>query len=277
MLLEMSDSGIPRILNVAEAESFRLEATRLAAVLPGRVLLVTDFDGTLAPVVPDPDAARPLAASLGALRRLRRSLMGVVILSGRDSRVLARLLPLDGLRLRGDYGLGPPTPEEAAALDRFTDGASALVGELPGTAVETKSGSVTLHYRAAPDLGQELWEGARAIAEREGLRASRGRLVVEVMPARAGKARALADEIAGRTPGAVIFAGDDTGDRGCFELLSGLSLPHLAVGVASPEAAPGLFDACDLVVEGPPAWAALLSRLAAWAAGPDPEDRGSGS
>ncbi|HEX4214505.1 MAG TPA: trehalose-phosphatase [Candidatus Dormibacteraeota bacterium] len=249
----------------------------MASVLPERILLVTDFDGTLAPIVPDPDAARPLASSLAALRRLRRRLLGVVILSGRDSRDLARLLPLDGLRLRGDYGLGPPTPEEAAALDRFTDDASALVGRLPGTAVETKAGSVTLHYRGAPELGPRLWEEARAIAEREGLRASQGRLVVEIMPARAGKARALEDEIGARGPGAVIFAGDDTGDRGCFELLAGLSLPHLAVGVASPEAAPGLFDACDVVVDGPPAWAALLSRLAAWAAAPDPEDRGSES
>ncbi len=44
----------------------------LAALLddPGRALIAVDFDGTLAPIVPDPAQARALPAAVAALREL---------------------------------------------------------------------------------------------------------------------------------------------------------------------------------------------------------------
>lgn len=262
--------------NAESAKMFRSELDRLAGVPPFRTLLATDFDGTLAPIVEDPDRARALPASLDALAELRDRLARVVILSGRATDALRRLVPVEGIHLRGDYGLGSATGEERALLDRLTRELAPLTADHPGVQVERKPGSVSVHYRHAVHAGPEVDRIAAAAAERLGLRWHRGKLVVEAMPARSGKANALREELDELGAEAVVFAGDDVGDTGCFALLAGLDIPHLAVGVASTEAAPDIFGDCDVVVDGPPAFARLLTALAAWSAGRGPGDRGSG-
>jgi trehalose 6-phosphate phosphatase len=254
---------------------FRSALARLDGTDPSRVLLATDFDGTLSPIVPRPDDARPLPEALDALRRLVPRLAEVVILSGRPTATLRRLLPVPGLHLRGDYGLGEPTPEEAARLARFRDEISDEVARHPGAWIEPKPGSTSIHFRENPAAGGALREAATRVAAPLGLRVHLGRFVVEVMPERAGKANALRGRIDELRPRAVIYAGDDTGDQPCFELLQELGIPHLAVGVASHETSPELLEACDLVVDGPPAWVALLSHLAAWAEARGRADPGS--
>lgn len=251
---------------------FRSELDRLAGVPPSRLLLATDFDGTLAPIVANPDDARPLPAALSALARLRLRLARIVVLSGRATDALERLLPVDGIRLRGDYGLGRPTPEESALMARAADDLEPFASRHPGARVERKPGSVSIHYRDAPAAGPDLERAASAVAARYGLPWHRGRLVVEVLSPRAGKAAALRAEIEEVECEAVIFAGDDVGDRGCFELVAGLDIPHLAIGVASAEAPEDLFENCDLVVDGPPAFAGFLTALAEWSEERDRED-----
>jgi hypothetical protein len=50
-----------------------------------------------------------------------------------------------------------------------------------------------------------------------------------------------------------------------FDYVSSLDIPHMCVGVSSPEAPRGLFDRCDLVVSGPDEAAALLKEIEEWA------------
>ncbi|HLH70921.1 MAG TPA: trehalose-phosphatase [Candidatus Dormibacteraeota bacterium] len=237
----------------------------LEDVRPRAVLLASDFDGTLAEIRDRPEAVRAHPRSLQALSRLRLRLGRITIISGRATTMLRALLPMPGLRLLGDYGLGRPTPAERAALDELARQLAPHLRSLPGVWLERKPGSASVHFRAAPTAGTRLEAVVRTLAEPLGLRVRAGRMVVEVMPARADKATALRSEIESMRPGAVIFGGDDTGDRGCFELVAALDRPHLAVGVESGEAAPGLFEACDLVVPGPTGFANLLEELAAWA------------
>ena len=52
---------------------------------PGQALLATDFDGTLAPIVADPRAARPLPGAVPALRRLARAVGTVAVITGRPA------------------------------------------------------------------------------------------------------------------------------------------------------------------------------------------------
>jgi len=234
-------------------------------------LLVSDYDGTLADIVPDPAQAWPRPESLSALHRLARYVGRVIILSGRANRDLGRFLPVPLLVLRGDYGLADPSTAERKALSRLERD---LRPELPdGCWLERKPGSLTIHHRAVPDFGEPLPNLVERVADPALLRWRGGRLVVEVMPRRAEKHRALREEIETFRPQAVIFAGDDTGDQGCFELVSRAELPHVAVGVRSPEAAPDLFITCDVVVDGPAGWGRLLTRLALWVSGPGPADR----
>lgn len=237
----------------------------LAGVAPATVLLASDFDGTLAPIVDRPELARALPAALDALRRLVPKLGRLLIVSGRSNVDLQRFLPIEGLDLRGDYGLGLPTEEELAALEAVAAELGTLLERHTGTWLERKPGSMTVHYRDAPAAAAEVSRQVKAVATGRGLRARDGRMVVELMPERADKATALGAEVRAFEPGAVIFAGDDTGDRACFELVASLPVPHLSVGVRSPEADPAIFERCDLVVEGPPAWADLLTQLAGWA------------
>ena len=52
---------------------------------PGQALIATDFDGTLAPIVADPRAARPLPGAVPALRRLARVVGTVAVITGRPA------------------------------------------------------------------------------------------------------------------------------------------------------------------------------------------------
>jgi len=62
-----------------------------------------------------------------------------------------------------------------------------------------------------------------------------------------------------------VCFGDDENDRSLFEYVGGLDVPHMCVGVWSPEAPKDLFGRCDLVVQGPEGAAALLQEIVEWA------------
>jgi trehalose-6-phosphatase len=92
-----------------------------------------------------------------------------------------------------------------------------------------------------------------------------GRKVVEVHARKAGKGPALAALLPTEDPGGVVCFGDDENDRSLFDYVSSLEIPHMCVGVWSPEAPPDLFDKCDLVVQGPAAASAVLWEIVEWA------------
>jgi len=107
-------------------------------------------------------------------------------------------------------------------------------------------------------LLQPLLDGAR-------LEAALGRKVIEVHAPKAGKGSAMAALLPGEDPGGVVCFGDDENDRSLFEYVGGLDVPHMCVGVWSPEAPKDLFGRCDLVVQGPEGAAALLQEIVEWA------------
>jgi trehalose-6-phosphatase len=92
-----------------------------------------------------------------------------------------------------------------------------------------------------------------------------GRKVVEVHAPRAGKGSTLAALLPAEVPGGVVCFGDDENDRSLFEYVSTIDIPHLAVGVWSPEAPADLFESCDLVVQGPEGATAVLREIVEWA------------
>src|SRR5438094_9208540 len=80
----------------------------LARIQPGEVILVTDFDGTLAEIVQDPAAARARPEALEALEQLVPLLADVIVLSSRPPDQLQHLLPVPGGRLSGGRPLASP-------------------------------------------------------------------------------------------------------------------------------------------------------------------------
>jgi trehalose 6-phosphate phosphatase len=237
----------------------------VSTVPPAQVVLVTDFDGTLAEVVTDPLQAVALPEALSALRRLMQLLAEVIVLSSRTATELEKLVPIPGLRLIGDSGLGLPIPTQKRALERFNSEAAHLLTAIPGAWIEIKPASSAIHFRNTERTGDEVMALLRSLLDATGLDAATGRKVIEVHAPKAGKGSALASILPGMKPEGVVCFGDDENDRSLFDVVSRLTIPHMCVGVDSPEAPPRLFDRCDLVVAGPAEAAAVLSVIVEWA------------
>ncbi len=254
----------------------------LAALLaaPRRALIGLDFDGTLAPIVPDPAQARVLPAALAALRALTPLVGTVAVISGRPAPRAVEYGSLDqvpGVVVLGHYGrqrwqdgelTSPPSPPGLAVARERLPGVLARAGAPDGTWIEDKTDALAVHTRrtADPDRALAVISGPLLrLAERTGLRAEPGRMVLELRPPGSDKGQALMDLAAQRTPAAVMFCGDDLGDRPAFAAVRELrsaGTPGLAVCSGSAEVA-GLADEADLVVAGPDGVAALLAGLAA--------------
>lgn len=245
----------------------------------GSLLIATDFDGTIAPVVSNPRRARPLPEATTAMARLANR-TPVAVISARDLANLAVQCPVPGVLLLGSYGLEPwmrltkdeplppPTPP-SERLVRLARTLEELTDWLPGVEVETKTLGVAVHYRNSPEprrAAQLVRRMVEQVAKGDGLEVVRGKLVVEVRPPRSGnKGTALAAILDRLRPRGCVFAGDDLGDLPAMEELhrrSGDLELAWAIGILAPDASPLLVEAADHYLDGPAAWASLLQELA---------------
>ena len=259
----------------------------LAALIaqPRRSLITVDFDGTLAPIVEDPAAARATRAATAALTRLAGLAGAVAIVTGRpaaDAAAFAGVATVPGVIVLGHYGmqrwergrLSSPEPPPGLARAR-TELAAVLAaaGAGEGTFVEDKGDALAVHTRrAAQPLAEldRLRGPLTGLASRTGLALEPGRLVLELRPPGIDKGVAIAELAAERVPSAILFCGDDLGDRPAFAAvreLRGKGTPGLLVCSGSAEV-PDLAAEADLVVNGPDGVAALLAGLAEAFAGP---------
>ncbi len=245
----------------------------------GSLLIATDFDGTIAPVVRDPRRARPLPEATAALARLAHR-TPVAVISARDLANLAIQCPVPGVLLLGSYGLEPwmrltrdeplpPLPPPSKRLMRLARDLETITGWLPGVQVEAKTMGVAVHYRNSPEPRRAA-QLVRRIADRvvgdARLDVVRGKLVVEVRPPRSGnKGTALAAILDRIHPRGCVFAGDDLGDLPAMEELhrrSDVLELAWAIGILGADASPLLLEAADHCLDGPRAWAWLLQELA---------------
>jgi trehalose-phosphatase len=174
-------------------------------------------------------------------------------------------VPVPGVRLIGDSGLALPRHAQKEALDRFNAEAGRLLETIPGAWLEVKPASTAVHFRNANTSGQEMVVLLTPFLDAARLEAALGRKVVEVHARKAGKGPALAALLPSEDPGGVVCFGDDENDRSMFEYVGSLPIPHMSVGVWSPEAPQDLFDGLDLVVHGTAAAAAVLLEIVEWA------------
>ena len=232
-----------------------------------------DFDGSLAPIVDDPAAARILPAARAALARLASVLGGIAVVSGRPAAFLAARVGLDGVTYAGIYGLerwehgrvvpDPAVAEWAPVVEQAADEATRA---LPGVLVERKGAvAVTVHWRTAPEQAAAAAAWAAAAADRFGLHLLPGRMAAELRPpVPVDKGSTVAGLAAGME--AAAFAGDDAGDLPAFAALRDLAAhgalaSAVSVGVQSEES-PAAIAGLDVVVDGPTGLAVLLTQLA---------------
>lgn len=234
--------------------------------------MLLDFDGTLSPIVGAPADARPIDGTTDVLAALARRLAVVAVVSGRPVEFLAPFVP-DGVVVSGLYGLevlrgGKRVDHPGAAPWRSVvdEVARRSVSDGPaGMVVEPKGLSLTLHYRARPDLEPAVAGWAAAQGARSGLVVRPARMSVELHPPIAADKGTAVDDLV-RGVEAVCFVGDDRGDLPAFDALDRLEergVASVRVAVASDEVPGELVDRADLVVDGPPAVLDLLRYLSA--------------
>jgi trehalose 6-phosphate phosphatase len=245
-------------------------ADGLAAIRksPGEALLAFDFDGVLAPIVPDPAAARADPRAAPALGRLAPLVGSVVIITGRPAAVAVEyggLEGIDGLTVLGQYGLERwesgklITPEPSPGVTEVRDKLPRVLeaaGVPAGVFIEDKGHALAVHTRRAaePQVALERLRSILiALAARHGLVVEPGRFVLELRPPGMDKGVALRGIVAERGAGAVLFAGDDLGDLPAFDTVEALraeGIPGIKVCSGSAEVT-AVAARADLIVDGP--------------------------
>jgi trehalose 6-phosphate phosphatase len=254
----------------------------------GRAVVGLDFDGTLAPIVDDPERARIHPEAADVLVDLAEVVAAVAVITGRPARQALDLGGLEAvgntiadhgkeLYLFGQYGNERWSSTRRRIISpRPPQGLSRFLRDLPRTLrnadaadawVEDKGLAHAVHTRrmADPDAAyQRLLPELRDLATRNDLVLEPGRQVIEVRAPGMDKGKAveaLVDEVGA---GAFLFAGDDLGDVEAFEAVAALrdrGLPTLLVCSASEEQS-ALVALADVVVKGPEGVLELLRRLA---------------
>ena len=253
-----------------------------------KVVVGLDFDGTLAPIVEDPESATIHPEAPTMLTEVARQVRAVVVITGRPARQVVRLGELeqiaDGLPTEADLAvMGQYGQERWDSHDRtFTSpdpppGLQAFRDELPrllaaedaeDAHVEEKGLAVAVHTRRLPDAKatyDRLQERLGEAAERHGLQLEPGRLVLEVRAPGMHKGLAVRTALFDHGGDGVLFVGDDLGDVEAFEAVrdrAGEGLPTLLVCSSSDEQ-DALHELADVVVDGPDGVMDFLESFAA--------------
>jgi trehalose 6-phosphate phosphatase len=246
-----------------------------------------DFDGTLSPIVDDPEKAHIHPDASDVLVDLAAQVAAVAVVTGRPAR---QALDLGGLEevghaieaagkelfVFGQYGnerwsssrrriVSPRPPAGLAAFLRDLPRALRAAGAAEAF-VEDKGLAHAVHTRRLPDPDaayRRLLPLLRELAGRNGLVLEPGRSVIEVRAPGMDKGQAvrtLADEVGA---GGFLFAGDDLGDLEAFDAVAKMAkdgMPTLLVCSASDEES-ALVEHADVVVRGPEGVLDLLRQL----------------
>jgi trehalose-phosphatase len=214
------------------------------------LLLLSDFDGTLAPINENPEAAwltRDVHSTLALLSGSGSAHVG--ILSGRSLDDLRARIGLSDIFYAGCQGLeveGPGIRFRHAGADALRPilanvaaDLAARMATIPGVRIESKGLAVAVHYRlAGPGSRRQIEAALEILVPADMLTVVPGRKVFEILP-RVGwhkgqAALMIANHLRART-GAVntiVYCGDDATDELAFEVLGGRAIT-IRVGLSA--------------------------------------------
>jgi trehalose 6-phosphate phosphatase len=252
-----------------------------------QLLVGLDFDGTLSPIVEDPEEAHIHPDAGPALADLADVVAAIAVITGRPARQALALGGLDEvgnsigeagkeLHLFGQYGFERwSSTNRRIVSPRPPKGLSTFLGRLPavlkehdadGAFVEDKGLAVAVHTRRLPDAAgafDRLLPVLTELADDNGLKVEPGRQVIEVRSPGMDKGQVVRSLVEELSAGAFLFAGDDLGDFEAFEAVAALrdeGMPTLLVcSLSSEESA--LLELADVAVRGPEGVLDLLRQL----------------
>lgn len=206
-----------------------------------QVAVFLDYDGTLTPITPSPEAAVLSPAMHRTLLKLATKCT-VGIISGRDLLDIRRRVNIDAIIYAGSHGfdIGGPgglrleQPDGISLLPELDLAHRELSQQLeaiPGVIVERKRFVITVHYRLAAD--RDLIVVAEAVnhaaAKHPQLRKRPGKKIFELLPAvnwNKGTALLAMLKMLNMNGSGVLplYLGDDTTDEEAFTELKGKGL-----------------------------------------------------
>jgi trehalose 6-phosphate phosphatase len=244
--------GVGEMTATAHEANFPTVGRQLQGGLrPAEVAFFLDVDGTLLELAPVPAEVAVEPELITLLRQLHaRSGGAVAFVSGRSIGSLDQMFAPLMLPAAGLHGFERRNAAGGYIRRRLPSGLQLFEARValqqllllhPQLQLEDKRFSLALHYRRAPELESIAVATIKAIQKAAGpeFELERGRSVVEIRPASASKARAIAEfmqepPFRGRRP---LCLGDDLADRSVFEWINEAGGLSLAVGAESESVA----------------------------------------
>jgi trehalose 6-phosphate phosphatase len=224
-------------------------------------LVALDFDGTLAPISPHPDDARPLAGADQILRDVRATGATVAVVTGRSVASLLRVSSfgaIPGIVIYGTHGAerwqagelrAPAPPPGLDELRLSLPGLLTSIG--PDLWIEDKGLSLVIHARLTAEPERVL----------EILRTPVGEAAICIPGIDKGTA---IRELVSDDPAAAFYAGDDLGDLPAIHEVNAWAersgRPTLTVGVSSRGSGP-IAERADVTVADPQGLISLLRQI----------------
>jgi trehalose 6-phosphate synthase/phosphatase len=199
-----------------------------------RRLLLLDYDGTLMPLFPKPEDARPTEALVGALKDLTEDPTNdIVIISGRDKDTLEAWFGSLDVGMVAEHGAwvkerGGPwkvmEPVTSAWKDEIRPILELYMDRTPGSLIEEKEFSLVWHYRRAAsqlatERARELTEVLLGLVAHLEIGVLEGSKVIEVKHETINKGRAALHVIAKTDWDFILAIGDDLTDEEIFTVL----------------------------------------------------------
>ncbi|MCF8090712.1 MAG: trehalose-phosphatase [Desulfotignum sp.] len=236
-----------------------------------KIALFLDYDGTLTPIVNDPDKAFLDENTRQILEKVARKWV-VAVISGRDLQAIQNFVKLDNVYYAGSHGFDISGPanltlemqkgkEFLPVLDKAQGKLEEKLTHIPGAAIERKQFSIAIHYRNVKQTdAQSVKQVVRHVqADPPELRITEGKKVFELQPDIAwhkGKAltwlmEKLTLDLDTYYP---MYLGDDITDEDAFESLNTIGTSIVVKGSSHPTSA-------DFVLENTRETAAFLENL----------------
>jgi trehalose-phosphatase len=245
----------------------------LRSILARRPLAVlSDIDGTLAPIVSDPASARVSDRASTALRSLSERGVRLAFITGRSPDIARRMIDLPGASYATNHGLTlclDGDERTSVEVEPYVEKAIRVLAEIgtidiPGVTIENKGPILAIHYRNAM-IETEAVAAIEAALERSAT--SRdftrhgARKVIELRPPLPlNKGTAATAILAHLSPAAVVGMGDDLTDIDMFDAVRASGIPSAVVAVWNEEQ-PEVVKAGDYFVRGVPGIEDLLEGI----------------
>lgn len=202
-----------------------------------RPFLFLDYDGTLTPIVPDPDDAI-LSGDMKEILEELSEIIHVGVISGRDRKDLVGKVQVDTLIYAGSHGFDITGPgglqlqyeagkKTLPALDEAEENLAGKLADVDGVKIERKKYAIAVHFRnASRDRIGEIDQVVHAEIDRQAaLKIGTGKEILELKPDldwNKGKAINWIMETLQINPqkSIPVFIGDDITDEDAFKAVS---------------------------------------------------------